>query len=243
MAGGIGFAAAFRRHFGGRQTGTTSALLVFPLFLVYQLAILLGARGRNGADFITFALILLCDRDFPSYALLIGSLGVLYAGVLLTLGERRVPALRLFWPTLLESAVYASLMGLAIQLAIAYFDRLVPILAFGSGPLDVLAISAGAGLHEELVFRSGLLAGLIRLLSLPRFGLGRLAGSLAALLASSLVFALVHHVGPGQEPFTLVAFVYRTLAGAIFGVIYLYRGLGVAAWTHALYDVLVLLGR
>ena len=110
---------------GEGQSGTTSALLVFPLLLLYQLAILLGARGRNGADFITFALIQLCDRDYASYLLLILSLGVLYAGVLLALGERRLPAVRLFWPTLLEAAVYASLMGIALQLAIAWFDRVM----------------------------------------------------------------------------------------------------------------------
>jgi membrane protease YdiL (CAAX protease family) len=39
---------------------------------------------------------------------------------------------------------------------------------------------------------------------------------------------------------TSVAMAYRTLGGMTFGLIYLYRGLGVAAWTHALYDVLVL---
>ena len=48
------------------------------------------------------------------------------------------------------------------------------------------------------------------------------------------------HIGPAGEAFTFAAFVYRTLAGAFFAVIYHARGFAVAAWTHALYDVYVL---
>ena len=62
----------------------------------------------------------------------------------------------------------------------------------------------------------------------------------AALVVSSLAFAAVHHVGPAGEEWTAVAFVYRTLAGAYFGVVYQLRGFAVAAWTHTLYDVYVL---
>ena len=53
---------------GPRTDAPTSAILVFPLFLVYQLGILLGARGHNGADLITSRLIELCSRDLVTYA-------------------------------------------------------------------------------------------------------------------------------------------------------------------------------
>lgn len=209
--------------------------------MIYQFAILMGAQGRNGADFITLWLIRLCDRDLGTYLLLLTTLAVGWVGVLLWLRRRRTLHSRLFLPMLLEASVYAFFMGGVIQLMMIYFDRVVPILAIGAtGPLDVLAISAGAGLNEELVFRAGMLAGLARLFALPGVPLGRLGGGLLALLVSSLAFSVVHHVGAGGEPFTTVAFTYRTFAGAIFGMIYVYRGLAVAAWTHALYDVLVL---
>ncbi len=230
-----------QRHFGGRQSGFTSALFSFPLFLVYQAAILLGAQGRNGADFISLGLIRLVDRDLGLYLLLLASLTLGWVGVLLSLRRRRTLHGRLFLPMLLESSVYAFFMGGVIQLLMIYFDRLVPVLAIGAtGPLDVLAISAGAGLHEELVFRAGLMAGLMRVFALPLVPLGRVAGGLIALLVSSLAFSAVHHLGAAGEPFTAVAFTYRVFAGAIFGLIYLYRGFAVAAWSHALYDVLVL---
>ena len=60
------------------------------------------------------------------------------------------------------------------------------------------------------------------------------------MVASSLIFAAVHHLGVAGEEFTLSAFVYRTLAGAYFGVVYQLRGFAVAAWTHCLYDLYVL---
>ena len=61
-----------------------------------------------------------------------------------------------------------------------------------------------------------------------------------ALVISSVVFSLAHHVGPAGEAFTFGAFVYRTLAGATFAIIYHVRGFAVAVWTHFLYDVYVL---
>ena len=39
---------------------------------------------------------------------------------------------------------------------------------------------------------------------------------------------------------TLESFVFRTLAGLAFSGLYLTRGFGITAWTHALYDVAVL---
>jgi membrane protease YdiL (CAAX protease family) len=238
---GIGLGAVLRRHFGARQDAFTSALFVFPLFLVYQIGILTGARGRNGADFVTSAMIRLCHSDLGLYLLLLAVASGVYVGLLLWLRGRHTAHSRLFLPMLCESAVYASLMGVLIRSLIVRFDRFLPILAIGPvGPFDVLVISAGAGLHEELVFRAGLLVMLIRLFELPTIPLGRIGGTLLALLLSSVAFAAVHHMGGAGEPFTAVAFVYRIFAGAIFGLIYLYRGLGIAAWTHALYDVMVL---
>jgi membrane protease YdiL (CAAX protease family) len=238
---GLGLGPALRRHFGGRQNALASAIALFPLFIAYQAGILAGARGHNGADFVTSTLIALCAHDLGLYLLVLVGLSAAYVGVLAVLRRRRSAHARLFGPMLLESFLYAFFMGGVIQILIVRLDRLVPILAIAArGPLDVVVISAGAGFHEELVFRAGLLAALIRLLGAAPVPLARTTGPLLALLLSSVAFAAVHHLGPGAEPVTTLALVYRTLAGMLFGLIYLYRGLGVAAWTHALYDVLVL---
>jgi membrane protease YdiL (CAAX protease family) len=230
---------ALRQHFSGRIDPFTSAILVFPLFITYQVGILAGARGRNGADFVTDALIRLCDRDLGSYLLLLAVMIVGYGLVLGWLKRRRRFAPRAFVPMLLETAVYAFFMGALIQGVIARFVELVPVLSLGpASSVEILVISAGAGLHEELVFRALLMGGMARLFSLP---FGRLPSWVAALVLSSVIFSLVHHLGPAGEVFTAEAFVYRSLAGAFFGVLYQLRGFAVAAWTHALYDVFVLM--
>jgi hypothetical protein len=228
------------RHFAGRIDAFASAILVFPLFLTYQLGILSrGGRGQNGVDFVTRALIELCERDLGNYLVTLGGLTLTYAAILVLLRRRGAFSVGDFLPMLAESAFYAGTMGTLILLLIQRFTDIVPRLAIGGGiaPVDVLVISAGAGLHEELIFRLFGMAGLGWLLA----GLtGPRRAWLAALLLSSLLFSLAHHVGPVAEPFTFDAFVYRALAGAFFGLVYHLRGFAVAAWTHALYDVYVL---
>ena len=228
------------RHFGGRQDPFTSAILVFPLFLTYQLGILTqGGRGQNGVDFATRALIELCERDLGNYLLTLGGLCVGYAALLVLLRRHGHFSARAFAPMLAESAFYAGTMGTLILLVIQRFMDIVPGLAIGGGldPVDVVVIAAGAGLHEELIFRLLGMSGLGWLLA----GLtGPRRAWVAALVLSSVIFSLAHHVGPAGEAFTFDAFIYRTLAGAFFAVVYHLRGFAVAVWTHALYDVYVL---
>ena len=61
-----------------------------------------------------------------------------------------------------------------------------------------------------------------------------------AFVASSLAFSAAHHL-IGGEPFRVGVFTYRFFCGMIFATIYQLRGLGVAVYTHALYDLYVLL--
>jgi len=58
-------------------------------------------------------------------------------------------------------------------------------------------------------------------------------------VASSLLFSAAHYVGPLGERFELYSFTFRTLAGMFFAVLFIVRGFGIAAGTHAVYDVLV----
>ena len=54
-----------------------------------------------------------------------------------------------------------------------------------------------------------------------------------------MLFAAAHHLVPGGEPFQAFDFAFRTLAGGFFAVVFLYRGFGIAAGSHAVYDLLV----
>ncbi|HWN70687.1 MAG TPA: CPBP family glutamic-type intramembrane protease, partial [Haliangium sp.] len=103
---------------------------------------------------------------------------------------------------------------------------------------EAVVISLGAGVHEELVFRLGLMAGGAALLAWS--GMRHGVAMCLALLGSALVFSLAHHIGPHGDPFQAGVFVYRALAGVIFGLIFYFRSLAHAVYTHFLYDLYVL---
>lgn len=234
-----------RNHLSGRVDPLTSAILVFPLFLIYQAGILLS-RGRNGVDFVTNSLVELSERDLGNYLIVLSIALAGYAAVLLLLRRTETFEPRAFVPVLAESSFYALSMGSIILFLMSRAVDLMPGLATGQlsaalaeglSLVDVIVISAGAGLHEELIFRLIGVGGLSWLLA----GItGEKRAWVAAILLSSLAFALAHHVGPHGEPFEFAAFAYRSLAGLFFAIVYHVRGFAVAVWTHALYDVYVL---
>jgi membrane protease YdiL (CAAX protease family) len=100
-----------------------------------------------------------------------------------------------------------------------------------------MAISVGAGLYEELMFRMMLIAIAHTLL----VDLGRLpnAWGIAIAIALSAVAFAVYHPLRGPDG-TLVAgrLVFYLLAGVYFGAVYVLRGFGIVVAVHALYDII-----
>jgi membrane protease YdiL (CAAX protease family) len=102
-------------------------------------------------------------------------------------------------------------------------------------------ISLGAGIYEELLFRV-LLVGALAWLAHRGFGWGSGTSGMFATLLGALIFSAFHYVGSYGDPLDLPSFTFRTLAGVTFSAMYLTRGFGITAWTHALYDVFLTLG-
>jgi membrane protease YdiL (CAAX protease family) len=100
----------------------------------------------------------------------------------------------------------------------------------------LLVLSIGAGIYEELVFR--LVA--FTLLSFVLVDVLDVPKPLAILLMLSigaLTFSLYHYLG--TERFEAQSFAFRAFAGVYFGLIFLYRGFGITAYSHAAYDIAV----
>ena len=136
-------------------------------------------------------------------------------------------------PVILEAAIYALTLG---ALGALIVERLLGLGLTGDSVISAL----GAGVHEELVFRLGAMAGLVALLS--RTAIDRRISIAFAVFASAAVFAAAHHVGIRGEPFTAHAFAYRCVAGVVFGLVFWYRSLAHAVYAHVLYDLIVALG-
>lgn len=223
-----------------------SILFVLPLLLLYEglSALLTGSAVegvRNGADVLLKSLFFaLGGRDG---LLLFGAL-LLGGGALLAWRDRRKAGEPLeagvFGWMLAESVAYAGLFGFVV----GWLTSLVlhgPRALSAGGPeaLDLetqLVVSLGAGIYEELVFRVLLVGALfwcVRvLLGAPK----ALAGG-AAVVLSALVFSGFHYVGELGDTFTPASFTFRAIAGLVFSLLYVGRGFGIAAWTHALYDL------
>jgi membrane protease YdiL (CAAX protease family) len=114
----------------------------------------------------------------------------------------------------------------------------------------LLVLSIGAGIYEEMVFRLVLFHLLHMLLvDVLRIPKGRAVPLMV--VTSAVLFSLYHYRMPwfpwftltGSEVFEWQSFVFRTLAGIYFGMIFMWRGFGLTAGAHASYDILIVVLR
>jgi membrane protease YdiL (CAAX protease family) len=98
------------------------------------------------------------------------------------------------------------------------------------GLVSQWAISVGAGLYEELVFRMILIA-VVHTLLVDVGKATHEVGAIIAIIVSAAAFTWYHPL-----PSASVAMFYF-LAGLYFGAVYVLRGFGIAAGVHALYDI------
>ena len=207
---------------------TASFVLIFPVLLAYEVGVLFAGRV-NGADVITRAIYAAVGGRAMYLAL--------YAAVAIGFvwwirrgrywGTLRVEVVA---PVVLEAAVYALTLGAVGMLIV---ERLLGLGLSGSSVVSAL----GAGVHEELVFRLGLVTGCIA--ALARTAIERQVAFVLALALSAVAFAAAHHLGVHGEPWSAHAFAFRCVAGIAFGLIYWFRSLAHAVYAHVLYDILV----
>lgn len=228
----------------------TSLLLVFPLFLLYQVAVPLVPSSYNGADLITAMLLGLLHGRLGTYVVVNLALGAAYVILLAALGRRNRFDTKMFWPVVLESALYAVSMGSLIVFVMVDLLHIDPRLAVSpagpTSPTDLglgtrIVLSIGAGVHEELLFRLGMIPALA-LVCERVLGCRRWVSLAVAFVVSSVLFSAAHHV-VGGEPWRAGVFVYRFLCGIFFASLFQFRGFAVAVYTHALYDIYVLVLR
>lgn len=232
-----------KQYFTNTNTLLYSFLVSLPLFLLYEILILISNPGsdqivRISVDVWMKSLFTYLGVNAVSFSLLLIAL----AGIGILIKERdRLKDLRFsYFPVLLlESMGYAIIVAFISQFMVSLVVNFV-----AQNPIDSLtvtqklALSLGAGIYEELFFRV-ILVSVLSLIFVKIFG-KRWAGLTAAMLLAALLFSAVHYIGNMGDAFTFGSFLYRFLFGLILNAIYIWRGFGVAAWTHALYDIMVI---
>jgi hypothetical protein len=137
-----------------------------------------------------------------------------------------------------ESVVYALAFGLVVGTLTGVLLRGLALGPAGLGLATQLMISLGAGIYEELLFRV-LLVGMLAWVGRHVFGWSPRGAGIFATLAGALVFSAFHYIGPYGDRLDLASFTFRAIAGVLFSGLYLLRGFGITAWTHAIYDVML----
>src|SRR3569623_53150 len=201
-----------------------SLVLLFPVLLAYEIGVLF-AGNVAGADVVTRAMyVALGSRTL--YLLVHAAIAVLF--LLWARRGHRWGSLRMevALPVVLEAAIYAFTLGAAIQLVL---HHVLHLSLDGNSAISAL----GAGVHEELVFRLGILCAIVSMMREGR------AAFPVALVISSLLFAGAHHLGPRGERAERERVHRERRAGAAFGAIFWYRSLAHAVYAHVLYDLVI----
>lgn len=227
---GWGDSPELRSYLDESQRPIVILAFLAPAIIIYQL----GSQAFK-AEIVAFALL----RDTMAYLGVYGRSVPAILLVLTLLGWHLVKRDR--WQfqtsTLAKMLVESLLMALPVFAIGILAQHFVPLMARGNPHLGAnLALSLGAGLYEELVFRV-YLCGLLWLIIGKGLGVSRLWATVMVVLISAVLFSAYHYLG--REAFVLHVFVFRVLAGAFFAALYMTRGLGVTAGAHAIYDVIV----
>jgi hypothetical protein len=139
-----------------------------------------------------------------------------------------------------ESTLYGLVFGLVAG-QLTERTSLAALLQGDSAAANVgakMVLALGAGIYEELLFRF-VLTSLLLLIFKQLVGDKNSVYIVLAVIISALLFSGFHYLG-GREIFTLDSFLLRFYGGVILGALFVIRGLGVAAYTHTMYDLLLI---
>ena len=233
-------------YFGLTKTATYGFLSALPLILLYEVLIIITNQGREGQIRISSEVWL---RQWTQY--IEGPTMLILGGVLILIGigivayeRKKKIAIRpsYFIGIILESALYAVLVAVLVSQLISLMFPAMSVIASAfqqvedQDLLTKIALSIGAGIYEELLFRVILVGGLYAILQVI---FRKTVGYIIAAIVGALLFSAIHYMGSLGDDFTMQSFFFRFFFGLALNVLYLVRGFGVAAWTHALYDIMV----
>jgi hypothetical protein len=218
------------------QRPWVSLVAIFPLMAIYEAGtrgLLPGVSATSPDQLVATGLML---RGFNQLgatsswlpALLTASCLLCWHFARRDQWQVRLPVVAGMWVEALLLAMPIALVGVAIF-------RMIPLSAQSSAG-DAILLSIGAGIYEEFVFRLVFFALAHTILTdvLKFKGPGVLV---VIVTGSALLFAGYHCLG--SEPFTWPAFVFRSVAGVVLGIIMLSRGFGVTVFSHVAYNLIL----
>ena len=229
-----------------------------PLLFAYELGLASDAGlSRNLAE-----VVLLRGLAGLGDSLALGRQALMALGVLVALVlcfRRRLALGPSLTRLVAEGAVGAVVLGPLLALCMRLFGGIPAELFSASEVAGAHQLAAagrlfGGASYEELLFRVLCFGGLFVLSRRTTlfFGMGDRAAAttseVIAVLGSSIAFAGFHLdavarlFGAQGEAFSAPVFLWRAMAGILLALLFRWRGPGVAAWTHALFNLALFLG-
>ena len=215
-------------------------IFTFPLFIIYEFCIIIISSEnlitmRNGADVLM--------RQVLSFFGLNGMywLGLIFLMIYIVIFIIH----KTKWNQINVKYSYLPIMileSLVWSILIFYFMSNIDLLLMnpiGSIIIQRVALAIGAGIYEEFLFRVILILMISRIL-LFIFNWNLFTSNLIAMIISAGIFSSFHFIGEFGDVPEFNRFMIRFLAGIFLGIIYFTRGFGIVAWSHSLYDLIVL---
>ena len=228
-------------YFFTSRSSFYSFLFTIPLFFVYEISIVFLSKDdiivvRNGADFLMRNIL----ESFDIYGLYGLGFVFLFGFVLsfiffIKTNKKKELKFNFLFFMFIESVLWSFILYLMLSKFM-----LVLMNPTGKMILQQVTLAIGAGIYEEFLFRVLLIAGLTRLLGFI-FLWKQLARKIVALIISGGIFSAFHFMGEYGDFFSMELFLLRFFAGIILGALYLFRGFGITAYTHSIYDLIVLI--
>ncbi len=243
------------KRFLEKPTAWVDYGLTLPVFLAYHVGVVFLGGVRNATDLVTPWILSLTGDKWLYFGLVLAMALVFSVGSALAARKEKSHALEAskFVQVLVEGAVYAFVLRTVAALVVGTVFG-AGILRKSSGLFADVVLSLGAGFYEELAFRVilyGVGANLILrwLLSgeartkdnTVRHAWTATLLRLSWMVIVSLLFSAVHYIGPFADNLDALSFTFRFVLGMLLTVVYLARGFGVVVWTHALYDLFIVL--
>lgn len=219
-----------------------SLLFTLPMLISYEVLIFSYNHSdiiglRNGAD-ILFRQFFGMFNIYGFY--LVGFLVLSALLIAYYFNNRREgnPEFRFqfFILMILESLLFALLMYVIVD---KIGDALLSV-PTDQGKKELIVLALGAGVYEEFIFRVVLISGFTFFLK-DILRLRAVTSMVVAISAAALIFSLFHYLGSLGDVFDIQTFLVRFLAGIFLSLLYVLRGYGIAAYTHTIYDFIVIL--
>ena len=218
-----------------------SFIFTLPLFFIYEAGILFLSNEdiviiRNGADFL-LKNILESFGIFGLYSLgIVFFIGFLVSYIIYFRSEdnKNIKAEYLFI-MMIESIFWSVILYFLLSKFM-----LVLMNPIGKTIIQQVTLAIGAGIYEEFLFRVILISGLSFVIGFI-FLWDDILVKMSALIVSAAIFSAFHFFGDYGDFFSIELFLIRFVAGIILGLLYYFRGFGITATSHSIYDLIVLI--